>query len=411
MIREEAPKDSPSPGTEKGDLSGLIVVDLTHHVAGPFCTKLLADLGAEVIKIERPGVGDAARWMGPFYKNGTGLEKSGLFLYLNSNKKSVTLNLKTATGKKLFRDLIEGANLVVESFAPRVMPSLGLDFETLSPVNPRLVMASISNFGQWGPYRDGKSSDLIAMAMSGMMFNCGHPSREPLKIGGYQAQYLAGLYGFLSALAALYAVGRGGLGQHVDVSIFECLPPCLEYATILYGYTGAIAARGPGLPSFDYPHHLYPCQDGHVAVLLGALGIQALALLLGRAELSPPFADASSRLAHREELDAILQPWLLGHTKREITRLGQELRMPVAPVLGADELLQDEQCLSREFFVSVSHPATGPLLYPGAPFKMTETPWRSGRAPLLGENNYEVYCQRLGLSRTDLVKMREAEIV
>jgi CoA:oxalate CoA-transferase len=175
-------------------LSGIRVIDLTWYIAGPYCTKLLADYGADVIKIERPGSGDPARRMGPFLNDEPHPEKSGLFLHLNTNKRGITLNLKTETGKNIFRDLVKKADILVESFSPRVMPSLGIDYKALEKINPKLVMTSISNFGQKGPYRDFKGSELIFQGFGGYMYLVGTSDREPSKKAGNVIQYQLGVY-------------------------------------------------------------------------------------------------------------------------------------------------------------------------------------------------------------------------
>ncbi len=193
-------------------LSGVRVLDLTHYIAGPYCTKMLSDYGADVVKVERPGLGDAARSLGPFLNDEPHPEKSGLFLYLNTNKKSITLNLKSATGVSILKELVKQSDILVENFSPRVMPSLGLDYKTLKKINPGLVMTSISNFGQTGPYRDYKATDLNIWGLSGILYECGEPNREPLKMGNNVSEYVAGLYAALTTLSALYYRDEGRRG-------------------------------------------------------------------------------------------------------------------------------------------------------------------------------------------------------
>lgn len=202
-------------------LSDLRVLDLTWYIAGPYCTKLLADYGAQVIKVERPGRGDPARRMGPFPNDEPHPEKSGLFLYLNTNKKSVTINLKSTTGIELLRELVREADVLVENFAPRVMPSLGLSYHMLSNINPALVMVSISNFGQIGPYRDYRASELILYGIGGAMNATGTLDGGPLKLGGNVVQYQAGVVAAVATMGAVLASRFRGVGQHVDISIIE----------------------------------------------------------------------------------------------------------------------------------------------------------------------------------------------
>ena len=206
----------------QGALEGVKVLDLTHHVAGPYSTKLLADFGADVVKVEQPS-GDPARRIPPFYHDETGPDKSLLFLYLNTNKQGITLNLKTRQGLDLLMELVRDSDILVENFSPRVMPSLGLDYPSLKEINPSLVMVSIANFGQTGPYRDYKANDIVEYALGGLMYIFGGYHREPLKHALHQAQFKAGTNAASAALMALYHQRMTGIGQHVDVSIQESI--------------------------------------------------------------------------------------------------------------------------------------------------------------------------------------------
>ena len=398
---------------EEQALSGLRVLDLTHFIAGPYCTKLMADLGAEVVKVERPGQGDGARALGPFLGDEPHPEKSGGFFYLNTNKKSITLNLKTDTGIRLLKELARDADVVVENFEPRVMPSLGLSYGELRGINSGLVMTSISNFGQTGPYRDYKATSLTVMALGGTMAITGDEYR-PLKPGGSQAEYMAGLMGFSATMIALLWREETGLGQHVDLSIMECISGNMEGATTEYPYLGVIRRRLMQRFTYGHPVGFYPCKDGYVIVIPGLGGMGSLAMLLGDPKLAEHelFTDARLRQRRAEEFDQLfLHPYLREHTKKEIFERAQELRMPFGYIQGIDELLDDVQLQDRGFFVRAEHPVMGEVAYPGPPFRMGETPWKAGRAPLLGEHDEEIYCQRLGYTREDLVKLREREII
>lgn len=398
---------------EEQALSDLKVLDLTHFIAGPYCTKLMADLGAEVIKVERPGQGDGARALGPFLGDEPHPEKSGLFFYLNTNKKGITLNLKSETGVRLLKELVRDADLVVENFEPRVMPSLGLSYDELKGINPNLVMTSISNFGQTGPYRDYKATSLTIMALGGPMAITGDEDR-PLKPGGSQAEYMAGIMGFSATTIALLWREETGLGQYIDLSIMECVSGNLEGATTEYPYLGISRRRLMQRFTYGHPVGLYPCKDGYVIVIPGLGKMDSMAMLLGDPSLVEHELFKSSRLRQQraQEFDELfLLPYLREHTRREVFEQAQELRMPFGYVMGIDELLADAHLQARGFFVKVEHPLMGEVTYPGPPFRMGETPWKAGRAPLLGEHNEEVYCQRLGYTREDLVKLRELEII
>ena len=238
-------------------LADIRIIDLTQGIAGPYCTKLLADFGADVIKVERPDFGDYARTMGPFPSDIVHLEKSGLFLHLNTNKRGMVLDLKTAQGIAVLKELAKKADVLVESFKPGVMARLGLGYEILAELNPNLVMTSVSNFGQTGPYRDYRASEITLFAMGGRMNSSGLPDRYPLKLGGNHVQYQAGNVAAMASLFAWYAQKYGKLGgQHVDVSIFETqmasfntrMPGLLQYQ-----YTGERGARLGGVRPDSHP--------------------------------------------------------------------------------------------------------------------------------------------------------------
>ena len=225
-------------------LEGVKVIDLTHHIAGPYCTKLLADFGADVIKVERPG-GDPARRMPPFFHDETDADKSLLFLYLNTNKQGITLNLKSLQGQAMLKELVRDAGMLVENFSPRVLPSLGLHYEELRQINPSLVMTSISNFGQTGPYRDYRAADIVEYALGGLMYIFGGYDAPPLKHALHQAQFRAGTNSASASLMAMYHQRLTDEGQHVDVSIQECVASGLRDVVDNYTYTGAVRRREP----------------------------------------------------------------------------------------------------------------------------------------------------------------------
>lgn len=395
-------------------LDGIRVLDIGECVSGPYCAKMLAAFGAEVIKVEKPGEGDPARRMGPFPGDAPHPERSGLFLYLNTLKKGITLNLETTTGLKLIKELIRTADVLVENYQPGVMADLGLDLATLESVNPRLVVTSITGFGQNGPYRDYKMSSIVGYALSGHQYINGEPDREPLQGPGPQPEYQGGLHGFFGTLAALYSREDTGRGQQVDVSIMECLTGFHQFTIIRYTYGGEIKPRTGNRYESTYPVTIYPCKDGHVALSASSPQQQELLYaLVGMPELGkdPRFISPLDRLANAEAYDALLMPWFREQTREELFHTSSQWRVPCAPVTSPGELLDDPNFRERGFWVDVDHPEAGRLPYPGAPFRMSETPWQTGRAPLLGEHNEEIYCQRLGYSRQDLVRLREGGVL
>ena len=397
-------------------LSGVTVCDLTHHIAGPFCTKLMADNGAEVIKVERPGVGDPTRHVGPFFHDDPHPEKSGLFLHLNTNKRSVTLNLKSREGRRVLLRMVEHADILVESFSPRVMPSLGLSYDTLAQVNPRLVMVSVSNFGQTGPYRDYKSEEIVTYAMGGPMSATGQPEREPIKLGGNVIQYHAGASAAVAAMTALWAAEETGRGDHVDVSMMRAQASSMDRRTtmlVTYQYTGEVSSRRPAGSAVGVG--VRPVADGYVSMTGDINRFRRLADMVGHPELvqDPRFQGANfSKPGRSEEFDELLIPWLLQFTKREAFRQLQESDIPSGPIYDVSDVLSDPHFSQRGAWETIDHPATGKLTYPGRPFLMGATPWRVRRpAPLLGEHNREVLCGLLGFSAEELSGLRRSGVV
>ncbi|MGB2855874.1 MAG: CoA transferase [Dehalococcoidia bacterium] len=401
-------------------LSDVKVLDLTWHIAGPYCTKLLADYGAEVIKVEKPGEGEPARRMGPFFKDDPHPEKSGLFLHLNTNKKGITLNLKSAKGKKILKELAKDADILVESFRPHVMPSLGLDYETLEQINPKLLMTSISSFGQTGPYRDFKASEIVEYAMGGEMYSTGTAGREPLKLGGNVTQYQAGTVAAVSTMGGLFSAQSQGVGQHVDVSIMETQAGSTDRRIIyLLGYAcaGVITTRWPpprdAVRMMILPQGVYPCKDGFVNTLSLPQWWPRYLEAMEMPELKddPRFQNIFSAEAGME-FDAIWYSWLADRTKDELFEIFRRANIASAPVNSPEDILSNPHLKAREYFTEIDHPETGKVTYPGAPIHMMETPSKVRYpAPLLGQHNKEIYCDRLGYTREDLVKLRESGII
>lgn len=389
-------------------LQDVKVIDLTHHIAGPYCAKLLADFGADVIKVERPDGGDSARRLGPFPEDIPHPEKSGLFLYLNTNKRGITLNLKDAKGRAALLDLVREADILVESFSPRVMPSLGLDYETLRKINPGLVMTSISSFGQNGRYRDYRASELALYALGGMAYVTGEYHREPVKHGYNQAQYLGGMAAASGTVAALLQRWRNGVGQQVDVSILECVTSTLFSSVLEYTYGGMVARRQPKEgSSLRYPAQT---KDGYILPTPGVMGDwETYAEMAGVPELhDPKFDTPAGRQLHSEEVDTLLKSKWQEQTAQEWFHHAQEWRFPFAPVQTMADIAESPQLKERGFFVEFPHLVVGTLRYPGAPFQMSESPGRNGQqvraAPLLGEHNEEVF-NSLGYSIQDVANM------
>jgi crotonobetainyl-CoA:carnitine CoA-transferase CaiB-like acyl-CoA transferase len=399
-------------------LSDVKVLDLTWHIAGPYCTKLLGDYGADVIKVERPGSGDPARSLGPFLGDDPHPEKSGLFAHLNTNKRSITLNLKNAAGKKLFKELLKGVDILVENFSPHVMPSLGLSYEELEKLNPRLVMTSISNFGQTGPYRDYKASEFIIYAMGGAMYHIGLPEREPVKKGGRVIEYQAGVHAAGATMLALLVAESLAAGQHVDISMLNTQMGTIDRRMsqlLAYQYNNEVTPRTDPRLRTRYPFGVHRCKDGFWEVFGYGQLWPRTTKMVGRPELlnDPRWSTlaAQAQPGHFDEWQAFFLPWCLDRTKRECFEVGQAAGILCGPLNTAADLLSDAHYRVRAFWVDIEHPVTGKLTYPGAPIKAEEMPWvvRSP-APLLGQHNEEVY-GALGYGKEDLVKLREREVI
>jgi len=391
-------------------LSDVKVLDLTHHIAGPYCTKLMAIQGADIIKIEKPGEGDPTRRSGPFPNDEPHPEKSGLFLYLNTNKKSITLNLKSELGMKLFTELVRGVDILVENFRPGVMARLGLDYETLKKINPRLVMTSISNFGQTGPYRDFKATNLTSFAMGGIMYLTGESYRQPLKNAGSQAEYMGGGNSFAATMLAFYWAEETGIGQHVDVSLMECQAASLELFSASFQYTEVVPERRGN--NWFFAWGLYPCKDGYAGVNCLWHTIPKLFNdAMKRSDLLEKCKDVGSMLVDNDYLMAEIIGWMGDFTPEELAQIGLETKIPIGYVATPKMLLESPQLEATEFWAEVDHPVAGRWKYPGAPFKMSETPCPIARAPLLGEHNEEIYCGRLGLAKEDMPLLRERNVI
>lgn len=392
-------------------LSPLRILDLTHYVAGPFCTKLMAGFGAEVIKIERSKTGDNLRSIGPFYDDDPGMERSIPFLWLNTGKKSITLNLKTETGKEIFEELVRVADIVIENFSPGVMERLGIGYEALREIKPDIIMTSISNFGQTGPYRDYKATEMVEYAMSGLMYITGKPDQPPLTAGPSITQYTAGQTAYLASLVALFKRGVTGNGEHIDISIQESAIENGELALTNHLNRGDMPKRTPDHP-FS-PWQTYPCKDGY-AIVIGApmRRWHRVAKVVGEPKLTRRiFNRMGQRTRGRKKIEKLIAPWLETNSGRDIYHNGQAEGLAFGYVASLAEALQSPQHQTRGFFEEIEHPIVGKYQYSGAPFRPSETPWLSERAPLLGEHNEAVYSGIMDYSKENLNSLVDGGII
>ena len=397
---------------------GLRVLDLTHHIAGPFCTKLLADFGAGVLKIERPPRGDQARYAGPFPHDEPHPEKSGLFLYLNTNKQSIADDLRQPEGRQLILDLVKERDVVVESFRPGVMDRLGLSYDALRAVQPGLVMVSISNFGQTGPYRDYRANELVAYAMGGPMQSTGTPDRAPVKLGGNIGLYETGEAAALAAALAVFRRDFDGQGDRVDISIFETQLTNQDRRSIFmlnHQYTGQVVKRHDDTTGLAFG--IFPCRDGHLCFWSGANRFPRVAAMVGRPELVDEPAFAAYETGVEAEAVAwfngtVLLPWLLERDMRQAWIDSQAFGLATAPITSPGHFFDDPYFRERGFWDSVDHPAAGLFDYPGAPFLMSATPRQAPRpAPLLGQHTEDVLRDELGYVRAKIDGLRARGVV
>lgn len=386
-------------------LDGIKVLDLSQGVAGAYCTKLLAGSGADVIKIESPNIGESSRRLGPFAGDQPGVERSLVHLYLNTGKRSITLDVESVAGQDIFRRLVQDADLIIESSIPGTMTDLGLGYDRLSADNPGLVMTSITFFGQDGPYSGYKGGEIIAQAVSGNLQITGAPDREPLMVGGYLAQYVGGQAACAASLMAVFHSMMFGEGQTVDCSIAEANTDMLDRWGIDAVLGRDNQPRTGMAHHWTYPTQLYPCRDGYVALGIEPAGWGALADMVGDDRLRKPEYTGPGRKQYHAEIDPILVDWLKDLGKMEVFEEFQKNRMSSGILMTPEDMLESPQLQARHFFKEIEHPSTGPQKYPGPPFKLSDAEWVQTRAPLLGEQNHEVFVGQMGLSEAELADL------
>jgi len=389
-------------------LSDIRVLDLSEGIPGPFLCKLLAGLGAEVIKVERPGSGDVSRSSPPFLDDGHNGEQGASFLYLNTSKKSVTLNLNTQQGAEILRKLAQGADILVESFSPGHMQQLGMDYAPLEALNPELIYTSITPFGQTGPYRDYRGADIVVQALGAFMDTVGNPDREPLQVGGSAALYTTGYAAFSATMLALYIRDVEGFGQHVDISAMETMTVAQVRASIHQQFGGAYRRKHSPLVA---------AKDGWVSPGLETGVPEAiwgdLCAIMGVPELAddPNFNTREARRQHQPEVLEIIGKWAATQSKEDMYHTLQGMRSIAGYVATAEDLFTSKQLQERNFFQNVEHPGHGMVMYPGAPFAIGNSIWEQSLAPNLGEHTAEVLGDRLGYSGDELDQLhREGTI-
>jgi benzylsuccinate CoA-transferase BbsE subunit len=392
-------------------LDGLVVADFTSHIAGPYATKLLADLGARVIKVERPG-GDPARKLGPFLGDEPGIERSGTYQFLNTNKESVVLDLKSGLGREAAHRLATRADLVVTACPPRVEERLGLDYASLS-ARTKAPVVSITNFGHSGPYRDYALSDTVLYGMGGEMFGHGTSDREPLKLGGTGALLQCGAMAGIAALGAIHAYELHGVGQLVEVPLFDVQINSVDRrsSTILaYRFSGRSQERPPGAGA-GIAGGIYECADGFVEVTAsGGNYWNRFVEMIGADELRDPrFADPAFLVSPeaKEIVDGVVYPWMFSHTRLEIWAAARRAHAVLAPLFTGKDVYEDPVFRERGLWTEVEHATLGTFPMLGRPYILEKTPWAIRRhAPILGEHTDAVLSE-LGFSPDERAAMSQ----
>ena len=393
-------------------LEDVTVLDLTRVVAGPFCGSVLGDMGARVIKIEIPNKGDDSRSYGPIV-NG----ESAYFALLNRSKYGVTLNLKSDAGKSMFLDLVKKADVVIENYRPGVMDKLGLGYDVLKEVNPRIVYGAVSGFGAWGPYSQRPGYDILAQAMGGLMSLTGEKGGQPTRAGNAMGDMLAGMNLTIGVLAALHARTLTGKGQRVDVSLVDSIVVSLENAFTRYWNTGELYERNGNAYAALAPYDTFEASDGLVVIACGnqSLYEKFCKKVANKSEWveDSRFLTNILRVENMDVLEELINSWSMHYTVEEITNRCLEAGVPAGPVYDLAQIVKDPHIAeARDMFPTVHHPIIGDMPVNGDAIKMSDTnPEIVKASPLLGEDNQSIYQEFLGLSEKDLARLKEDGVI
>jgi CoA:oxalate CoA-transferase len=403
-----------------GPLEGLRVLDLTRILSGPFCTMLMADMGADVIKVEQPVTGDPARGNGPFlHPDGrdSGEEFSSYFMSINRGKRSIAIDLAKPEGRETLLRLVEVSDVLVENFRPGAMTKLGLGYEALKARNPRLIAASISGFGQTGPYASRAALDVIVQGMGGMLSITGEPGRGPVRPGASIGDITAALFTTVAIQSALLERERSGQGQYIDISMLDCQVAIMENAFMRYFALGQTPQRiGTRHPS-STPFQAFETADGHVVVAIMGGSTDQWPLFCAAIEHpelmdDPRYTTGWSRTQHYDELIPIIEEAMRTKTTAEWVELLTEMRIPVGPVQDIAQVAADPQVNQRGMFVELEHPELGAVRFTGNPMKLSRTPVEPSRfPPALGQHTGEVLTEVLGMSRAEAEALRTSGAV
>ena len=384
-------------------LTGLRVLDLSRVLAGPYCTMMLADYGADIVKIEPPKVGDDSRAFGPFVG-----KESAYFMSLNRNKRSMTLNFKRQAECDVFKEMVKYADVVVENYRPGTMEKFGLGYDELKKINPKIIYDACSGFGHSGPYQYKPAYDIIVQAMGGIMSITGPEGGEPCRVGASVGDIIAGMFTAYGVMMALYHREKTGEGQKVDVGMLDCQVAVLENAIARYVTSGSVPTPlGNRHPSIS-PFSSFTAKDGHIIVGAGNDRLWTkLCNILGKPELltDPRFNTNGNRTAHVKELTAILNEVFSTKTIEQWMEVLEAAELPCAPINTVDKIVNDPQIKARNMIVELEHPVAGHLKMAGVPVKMSVTPGAVERpAPLLGQHTAELLKEILGWDEAETAK-------
>ncbi|MBU8728964.1 CoA transferase [Cytobacillus oceanisediminis] len=394
----------------KGALEGIRIIDVSRVLAGPFCSMILGDLGAEVIKIEHYKTGDETRWWGPPFVNG----ESAYYLCANRNKQSITLNLKSEEGKEIFRKLVSTGDVVVQNFKSGTLEKMGLGYESLKEINPSLIMASITGFGSTGPYKDLPGYDYIIQAMSGLMSITGEADGSPMKVGVAIADVLTGLYTCIGILSALQHRNKTGEGQEIDISLMDCQVSSLINVASNYLCSGVIPQRLGNQHPNIVPYQVFSAKDGELVVAVGNdEQFKRFSAALGRQDLSEvkEFIHNENRLENKSKLISILEELLSKKTKKEWKDILDKAGIPNGPINNVQDMFDDPQIRSREMVVEMDHPSIEILRLTGSPIKLSKSPVKMRQHPPMFGEHTETILEQLGYHPDQIDRFRKNQII
>jgi crotonobetainyl-CoA:carnitine CoA-transferase CaiB-like acyl-CoA transferase len=402
-------------------LDGVKVIELSQYISGPYCGMLLAGLGASVTKVEEPWTGDISRRCGPFPDDIPHTERSGLFHYLNRNKRGITLDIRKATGREILLELIKNADVLVEDMPLKLAEDLKLDFQHLRDVNPKLNVVSITPFGQTGPYRDYKAYAINAAAIGGISPIVGEPGREPLTPPFSLGNFQTGIIAVNAIMSSLMAQKKLGKGQHIDISEAESWS-IFHTGNVVsaFIYSGRKRNRTGHRTFAPYPYTLLPCKDGYLSMIaLRGSEWKRFLEIVGDGKVPEWYASddrfkdrLKAGVEYSDVLDELLSPWLMSHSRAEIFKRCREKHVPFTPVRNMSEVVNCEHLVERKYFEEVKLADVKNFKCPGAPVRFSQSSWDlSETAPSLSEHNREIYCEQLGYTKHQLVQLRRTNII